>query len=136
MFNPRRRVSAICHALLPQPDQHDTEPESPVKRLKYVNSVIPEMLAKLHDYGIETDEIEVKMFGGADMLTSQSEHENNQPVGRLNVLKAMNVLETHGLKVRVSDVGGTLGRKIFFYTHTGEVLLKRLTSGAFPQETI
>ena len=98
MFHPHRRISAICHALLPQPEQHSAEDGAPTNRLKYVNSVIPEMLAKLHEYGIEPDEIEVKMFGGADMLTSQGERRNNQPVGRLNILKAMNVLEKHGLK--------------------------------------
>jgi chemotaxis protein CheD len=136
MFNPRLRVSAICHALLPQPDQHDAENETPIDRLKYVNSVIPEMLAKLKEYGVEPNEIEVKMFGGADMLNSKAERTSNQPVGRLNILKATNILDTHGLRVSISDVGGTMGRKIFFYTHTGEVLLKRLRSGIFPQETI
>ena len=46
------------------------------------------------------------------------------------------ILESHGLKLTVADVGGSQGRKIFFYTHTGEVLLKRLTSGIFPDDII
>jgi chemotaxis protein methyltransferase CheR len=136
MFHPRLGVAAICHALLPEPDQQSAEENAPVNPLKYVTLVIPEMIAKLQEYGIKLEELEVKMFGGADMLTTREDRGKNQAVGRLNSMKAVMLLESHGLKVKVSDVGGTLGRKIFFYTHTGEVLLKRLTSGIFPQETI
>jgi chemotaxis protein CheD len=32
------------------------------------------------------------------------------------------------MKITASDLGGPRGRKIFFYSHTGEVLLKRLHS--------
>lgn len=136
MYHPHLGISAVCHALLPEPDLHDAEDDSPLNPLKYVTLVIPEMIAKLQDYGIKLEELEVKMFGGADLLSSGGDRKTNQPVGRLNILKALNILKSHGLKVKVSDVGGTLGRKIFFYTHTGEVLLKRLASGIFPQEDI
>jgi chemotaxis receptor (MCP) glutamine deamidase CheD len=134
MFHPRLKISAICHALLPEPDMTDTEEEKPLNPYKYVNSVIPKMMAKMRNYGIALNEIEVKLFGGADLLSSSEERIKNQPVGRLNVKTALNILEAEGLRVSVSDVGGTLGRKIFFYTHTGEVLLKRLASGIFPPE--
>lgn len=36
-------------------------------------------------------------------------------------------MKSEGLTLITRDVGGIQGRKIFFYTHTGEVLLKRLT---------
>jgi chemotaxis protein CheD len=36
-------------------------------------------------------------------------------------------LKSEGLQLHVVDVGGLQGRKIFFNTHTGEVLLKRLS---------
>lgn len=133
MFNHRLGVSAICHALLPEPDPKEPRSNNFSERLKYVNSVIPEMLSRMRDYGITPNEIEVKIFGGANMLNSQIEQQNkNQPVGKLNVKTALKVIEAEGLRVSVSDVGGTLGRKIFFYTHSGEVLLKRLKSGVLP----
>jgi chemotaxis protein CheD len=134
MFHPRLKISEICHALLPERDLTDKDEERPLNPYKYVNSVIPKMVADMRKYGVPPNEIEVKMFGGADMLSSPEERIKNQPVGRLNVKTALNILEAEGLRVSASDVGGTLGRKIFFYTHTGEVLLKRLTSGIFPAE--
>ncbi len=137
MFHSRLNISAICHALLPEPDVQDADNDAPPNTLKYITLVIPEMLARLKEYGIALEELEVKMFGGADLLTNRKERNvNQQPVGRLNVLKAHAVLESYGLTVRGSDVGGNLGRKIFLYTHTGEVLLKRLKSGIFPEEIL
>jgi len=131
MFNRRLGVSAICHALLPDHSLEDRQNNDSLARFKYVSSVIPEMVAKLRHYGIKPNEIEVKMFGGAETLNSQLEQARNQPVGKLNVETALKVIAAEGLRVDSSDVGGAFGRKIFFYTHTGEVLLKRLKSGIF-----
>lgn len=135
MYNPRLGISAMCHALLPEPDSLESSADSIEKSsnpYRYVNSVIPEMISRMKEYGIQSNEIEVKMFGGADMLTSQEERDLNHPVGRLNVKKALKLLEAEDLKVSITDVGGKLGRKLFFYTHTGDVLLKRLRSGIIP----
>jgi chemotaxis protein methyltransferase CheR len=129
MFNRRLGISAICHALLPEPDLKDSRNDNFLERFRYVKFVIPEMIARMRDYGIKPDEIEVKMFGGADMLTSQADQNRNQPVGKLNVELAIKIIKAEGLRLSVSEIGGTFGRKIFFYTHTGEVLLKRLKSG-------
>lgn len=137
LFHQQRHLAAICHALLPEPDLHDAETGAAIKASKYVKLVIPEMLAKLREYGIEPQELEVKMFGGADMLRSGADIGTRKPqIGRLNVLKARALLDAQGLSIRVTDVGGNQGRKIFFYTHTGEVLLKRLPVGIFPEEAI
>jgi chemotaxis protein CheD len=38
----------------------------------------------------------------------------------------MQSLKKEGLSILSLDVGGATGRKLFFNTHTGEVLLKRL----------
>ncbi len=39
---------------------------------------------------------------------------------------AMQALEKESLSILSIDVGGTTGRKLYFNTRTGEVLLKRL----------
>jgi chemotaxis protein methyltransferase CheR len=131
MFNRRLGVSVICHAILPDLSLEERRNSHSSEKYKYVYSVIPEMVAKMRNYGIKPHEIEVKMFGGADTLNSQVEQNRNQPVGKLNIDTALKAIEAEGLRVHTSDVGGTGGRKIFFYTHTGEVLLKRLKSGIF-----
>ena len=68
------------------------------------------------------------MFGGADMIMVRkgSRSWENQRVGRKNVVMARDVARDHNLVIKNSDVGGTLGRKLYFDTETGEVWLKRL----------
>jgi chemotaxis protein CheD len=48
-------------------------------------------------------------------------------IGRQNIEMAEKILLSEGLTLKAKDVGGTGGRKILFYTGTGEVLLKRLS---------
>ena len=126
MFNHRLRVAAICHALLPHCKEQDREAEPEQERWKYVDAVIPEMVRRMRQYGVELKEIEVKVFGGADVLSARIGESANPTVGRANIAMAFRIIEAEQLQLKVSDVGGPRGRKIFFYTHNGEVLVKRL----------
>jgi chemotaxis receptor (MCP) glutamine deamidase CheD len=136
MFDRRLRISAICHALLPGTDEGselDTHTSGPYK---YVNSVVPLMVQRLRNYGVEIDDLEVRLFGGADMMTARFGRPNYHPVGKSNIDAVIQAINAQSLQVNVSDVGGHMGRKILFYTHTGEVLLKRITSGTEPEWAI
>lgn len=132
MFNRRLGIAAMCHATLPEISLEERRRGNFSERFKYVNAVIPEMAARLRSYGIRNDEIEVKLFGGAETLHTEGAPNMNQLVGKSNIAAALKILEAEGLRVDTSDAGGAFGRKIFFYTNTGEVLLKRLKSGIFP----
>jgi len=125
MFSPRHRVGAICHALLPS--CRKGEPCRAVQATeggKYVECSIWLMLKEFQARGIHNSEIEAKLFGGSDMFDA---HEGGVgSVGSQNSAKACQMLEHESIRIVSSDVGGPRGRKIFFYTHTGEVLLKRL----------
>jgi len=126
MFNRHRRIAAICHALLPHPNNNEPDTANYVENRRYVTCVIPEMVRTMRRHDILPQEIEVKVFGGSDTLGRSAGQESDHPVGRLNVKAVMEMLEAERLSLKTSDVGGTRGRKILFYTHTGEVLLKRL----------
>jgi len=128
MFNRRRGIGGICHALLPHPGSNEPYTANYAENHKYVTGVIPEMVRKMRKYGIQPREIEVKLFGGSEILNQGMKQENNSPIGRLNVKAAMEVFEAEHLHLKTSDVGGIYGRKIFFHTHTGEVLLKRVNN--------
>ena len=131
MFSQRAgaaAAAAACHALLPTCGQ-----DSPcynlacTQRHKYVDCIIPLMLKKFKKMGIDASEIEVKLFGGADMFESNGK--GSARVGSMNVEMARKVLEKYGLRLKSFDVGGTSGRKILFDTKTGEVWMKRLNQG-------
>jgi len=132
MFHRRRELGGICHGLLPKcGSQKDCRGEC-IEGFKYVDCSIRRMVQFFDRHKVGRSEIEVKYFGGADMFASQIERPGVVSIGRQNILSAEQILDREELKPHVADVGGLQGRKLFFYTHTGEVLLKRLKK---PDET-
>lgn len=126
MFHRRRGLGAICHGLLPKCSGQKECYGDCLEGLKYVDCSIHRMVRIFDRYKVRREEIEVKCFGGADMFARQIERPGAVSVGRQNIISAEKILRSEDLKLNVKDVGGLQGRKIFFYTHTGEVLLKRL----------
>ena len=80
------------------------------------------MIEKYASFDIHRSDIEIKVFGGADMYASR----RSLSVGKQNIATALKTIKEERLNLLASDVGGTQGRKIFFNTYTGDVLLKRL----------
>jgi chemotaxis receptor (MCP) glutamine deamidase CheD len=109
-------------------------PRCPVNRLatmsdsakcRYVDFTIRAMARRLDALHARRSEIEVKLFGGADVLTV-SKNATRPSVGRLNCEAAMRVLEEEGFEIAASSLGGKQGVHIRFQTVTGEVRLRRL----------
>lgn len=118
LFSPRLGVGAICHAMLPLAAGRDG--------FKYVDSSLLHMLAQFDRLRVTKRELVVKLFGGADMFEPAKES-GGSTVGRQNIQAARVLIRQEGLAVQAEDTGGRQGRKLLFYTHTGEVLLKRLS---------
>lgn len=117
LFSPRLGVGAICHAMLPLAAGRDG--------FKYVDSSLMHMLAQFARLQVPKRELTVKLFGGGDMFESGLPT-GGVSVGQQNIQAATTLLRQQGLPVVAADTGGRQGRKLLFYTHTGEVLLKRL----------
>ncbi len=125
MFSRRFRVGAISHGMLPLCRSLNKCAGQCHEGFKYVDCSIRHIMGRLDMYGIRSGEIEVKLFGGADVIGSRGVG-GSVSVGGMNIKTALEIIRTSGLNMVASDVGGHSGRKIYFYTHTGEVLLSRL----------
>jgi chemotaxis protein CheD len=90
-----------------------------------MDNAILAVLKEFEKQGVKIEEIEVKLFGGSELF-KKSGGSSNMRVGKLNIEKAMKLLEEKKIKIIASDVGGPVGRKILFYSHTGEVFVKLL----------
>jgi len=126
MFSRSRGLGGICHSLLPQCDGQTRCLGECLEGFKYVACSIRRMVRLFDRQRVRRSDIEVKCFGGADMFTKTIDRPGLASIGRQNITAAEQVLKSEGLKMHAVDVGGLLGRKIYFYTDTGEVLLKRL----------
>jgi chemotaxis protein CheD len=126
MFHRKARVGAICHGLLPKCRERAVCSRPCAERAKYVECAIEMMVKLFDDNTLKRSEIEVKVFGGADMFSMRLSGKNSISVGRQNIEIAQQTLEKAGMRAIAMDVGGTTGRKLFFNTATGDVLMKRL----------
>lgn len=119
MFNKRMGMGAICHALLPRKTGDEND-------FKFVDSSIVQMIKAFEKLKIGRHEIEVKLFGGADMFRARTGNLWLTSIGDQNVKTALSTIERENLRLRASDIGGRSGRKIYYYIHENRVLVKRL----------
>ena len=130
LFSRRLRLGAICHGTLPHCRKVNKCREMCDDAFKYVDCSLRYMIARFRRSGCSDNEIEVKLFGGADTLSSRKEN----TIGSMNVKMALDIISQEHLRVIAADVGDSFGRKIIFLTHTGDVYLKRLKdTGALKQ---
>jgi chemotaxis protein CheD len=126
MFHPFSRIGAICHGLLPHCGEKKSCDGACLLGFKYVDCSIEKMIDKFDALGVRRGDIEVKIFGGADMFGVRSVDTRCKSVGMENVKAAKTIIEKEGLRVAAFDTRGHRGRKILFLPHTGDVFLKRL----------
>jgi chemotaxis protein CheD len=121
---PRLGLAALCHPMLPQSPARGPVSLSRSAGQRFVDFAIRDLARQFDQLGAHRNEIEVKLFGGGDVLTMVSSAKR-PTVGRMNIEAATKVLAEEGFDVTASSLGGTRGVNIHFNTETGEVLLQR-----------
>ena len=117
-------AGGLSHGVLPRgPSEIDSgDPDA----FRYVDLAIRHLVRQFERIGAAREEIQVKLFGGADVLPVLSAREGRPTVGSLNCRTAVETIQDLGLRVAASDLGGTRGRRIQFWVATGEVRVYRL----------
>ncbi len=118
-------LGAICHGVLPNCRHKKLCAGDCDHMFRYLDCSLLYMLYMFRQRGISEKEIEVKLFGGADTLASKREN----TIGGQNVRIALHIIGLEKMRVTAADVGDSFGRKMIFFSHTGEVFLKRLKKG-------
>ncbi len=114
--------AAINHVMMPKPVNESGAEVS----FKYVETSIEHMHKRFNSKGILPKQVEVKMFGGANMFHNSCSLTAKELIGQKNVAKAISMLSDLNYEIKAYDLGHDYGRKIFFYTDTGRVLMKRV----------
>ena len=126
-WSAKSAAGALCHALLPRYPADVTARWCPADGYRFVDSSIRGLARQFDEIGASRREIQVKVFGGADVLPVDPA--NPRPtVGRMNGEVAMQVLQDEGFAIIVCSLGGTCGRSIQFHTGTGEVRMRWLAA--------
>lgn len=125
MYVKRLKIGAITHAVLPDSNNKNELTSDFNENFKYVDESIRNILEMFDMYKVNRNEIEVKIFGGADLF-GQNNKGNTISIGAQNIKSALKILNEENLSISASDIGGIKGRKLFFFTDTGEIYLKHL----------
>ena len=124
---PRLGIGGLCHPMLPRSPNAARADMKVCAGRRYVDFAIRDMAQQLDSFGAHRREIDVKLFGGGDVLPI-GDCNLRPTVGRLNCEAALRVLEEEGFSVAATRLGGNTGVHIQFQTETGEVLLRQLDS--------
>jgi chemotaxis protein CheD len=123
---PRLGIGALCHPMLPSYPVTGTAKLTTAVGRRYVDFTIRDLAQQFDSLGAQRGEIEVKLFGGGDVLLVVNPA-SRPTVGKMNCDAALKILRDEGFNVVASSLGGNCGLNIQFHTGTGEVLLKRLS---------
>jgi chemotaxis protein CheD len=126
----RLGLGALCHAILPRCPHGFARNVSPEVGYRYVDFSIRDMARRFDELGAPRDEVQVKLFGGADVLICGNETSARATVGRLNCETALEVLRCEGFQIAASSLRGESGLDIYFNTGNGEIRLRRLKHNA------
>jgi chemotaxis protein CheD len=118
-------IGALCHPMLPLHPEKSRGKLSLSAARRYVDFAIRDLAAQFDALGAKRKDVQIKVFGGADVLRVRGPDER-PTVGALNRAMALEVLEAEGFNVTASRLGGPVGIHIDFYTTNGEVRLRLL----------
>lgn len=116
--DPSGPVAAMNHFLLPHNEER-SQGERKEQDCRFGVDAMSMTLAALERFRTSRDNLEAKVFGGADMIADV------RSVGEENIRFVEAVLADLRIPVRAWDVGGTRHRVIRFFVESGKVMVHR-----------
>lgn len=111
--NPATGFGGLNHFMLPESDSGIWNGASAA--LRYGNYAMEVLINEVLKSGCERRDLEIKLFGGADLTDGPT------LIGSSNVSFVLDYLEAEGLVVASADLGGSYGRRIHYNPSTGVV---------------
>ncbi|HOO71871.1 MAG TPA: chemotaxis protein CheD [Spirochaetota bacterium] len=118
LFDPVNKVGGLSHIMLPQHKLNSS-------KKKYADSAIPLMVEDMIKENARIERIIAKIVGGSKMF-QVAENSIMGEIGKNNVIKVREVLESLNISIIAEDVGGDYGRTIDFYLETGEIRIRSI----------
>ncbi len=121
LWDPVSQIGGINHYMLPNWNGNDLA--SP----KYGDIAIDKLIERMVQLGARRSDLKAKIFGGGELIQSGA---NGTLIGERNIRLARMILEGKKIPIIASSTGGKKGRKILFFTDSGEVRHKLLDKQA------
>lgn len=112
-------IGGMNHFMLPAP-KGDERSDSWGESARYGSFAMELLINEILKRGGHRSRMEVKVLGGGKIYDGQVD------IGSNNAAWVMQYLTEEALPVAKLDVGGIYPRKVYFFTQTGRVLLKKI----------
>ena len=107
---PRLGIGALCHPMLPYSPAKSAIQLTRASGRRYVDYAIRDLARQFDALGARREEIEVKIFGGGDVLAMTSTP-TRPTVGKMNGEVAIKILAEEGMGILASSLGSRAGRQ-------------------------
>lgn len=121
LLDPIALVGGMNHFMLPA--RLETPEGDPFFATRYGTAAMEHLVNGLMRLGAQRDRLVAKAFGGGRVLGGLS-----TDVGAQNAEFVRQYLRREGIPLWSEDLGGPHPRKVYFFPHTGQVMVKRLTT--------
>jgi chemotaxis protein CheD len=111
-------VGGMNHFMLPEPK--DAATDSWGESTRYGSFAMESLINEILKRGGAKSRLEVKLFGGGRI------YEGGADIGGRNAEWVLNFLKTEGLAPSKIDLGDVFPRKVYYFTDSGRVLVKRI----------
>lgn len=119
--DPQRGVGGMNHFMLPH--SHSGNWGKDARSTRFGNFAMEKLLNELIKAGCSRSSLEIKLFGGGNVI------ESSAAVGTDNAEFVLRFLEAEGLRCTARDLGGQLPRRIQYSPTTGKVVRRLLGGG-------
>ena len=111
-------VGGMNHFMLPEPKEtgHDSWGES----TRYGSYAMESLINEIIKRGGIKSRLEIKLFGAGKI------YEGNIDVGANNAKWVIGYLRSEGLATAKTDLGDVFPRKVYYFTDSGRVLMKKI----------
>lgn len=109
------------HFMLPAPKEHQSGDAWGGESTRYGSFAMEQLINGILSRGGVKQRLEIKLFGAGKL------YESNIDVGARNSEWVLRYLNDEGLPIAKRDLGDVFPRKLYYFTDSGRVLLKKIT---------
>lgn len=113
-------VGGMNHFMLPAPKEHQSGDAWGGESTRYGSYAMESLINEIIQRGGLRHRLEMKLFGGGKI------YEGNIDIGANNVAWVLDYLKNEGFQVEKSDLGDVYPRKLYYFIHSGRVLMKKI----------
>lgn len=120
VFDRTQRIGGLLHLMLPE---SKIDPAEAARNpFRFADTGIPALIEQVTKLGATARRLEVRLFGGAQMLNDEGLFN----IGQRNVLTAHKILWKLGCFVKAEETGGVVSRTVRLEIGTGDVWIRRM----------